>query len=533
MGLLDKLLGRSKNREVQARAAVLDAVRATTAEPMSCAGCLERLRQTVPADADFDLRLDVVNRLFELDRMDWAEAYALELTHDPACPLPVLKGLARHFTSAGRTEKVERPIERLVVERPSETEFAALLGRHLVRGKQYERALDVLREALDTAPDARHLYAIFGECHLRLGQHEDALGHLRTACELYEDAFRLRQVLPDELNAEQLEYTRLYALLEEAARTVLGPEKVAEAFEGLRMQPSGLGLVQEADKIAAERIDYRPPRLTLPSLDEAGDAADAADDDLGAAPRARHLRGVLALRTGQVEDALGHFRQAVELDLELYAAYYGWAACDRLLRLDPFPEVEEDCGDPATLRAVFPDLPNMTPTEWHRLNAAARPVRAYLPVLAGLGHTCNVHPLDVRLTDLYPKRVPMRFEAGDKPLAAVGTFASTGKAHTRLDDFLVVQPEQFPFARNLGYLVADALTAKGGAPLEKARALLKAVQGRYTPGQAHPSSAFDEFLASALENLACVQTFGDAARSEFTEAWEQEGVFDFLRNLGS
>jgi tetratricopeptide (TPR) repeat protein len=532
MGLLDKLLGRSKNREVQARAAVLDAVRATTAEPMRCAGCLERLRQTVPAGADFDLRLEVVNRLFELDRMDWAEAYALELTSDPACPLPVLKGLARHFIAAGRVEKVEGPIERLIVERPTETEFAALLGRHLVRGKQYERALDLLREPLDSAPDARHLYAIVGECHLRLGRHEDALGHLRTACELFEDAFRLRQVVPDELNAEQLEYTRLYALLEEAARTVLGPEKAAEAFEGLRMQPSGLGLVQEADKIAAERIDYRPPRLTLPSLDEAGDAMEAADDDLGAAPRARHLRGVLALRTGQVEEALAHFRQAVELDLELYAAYYGWAACDRLLRLEPFPEVADEFDKPAALHAVFPDLANMAPIERHRVHAAARPVMAFLPTLAELGHTCTVHPMDVRLTDLYPQRVPMRFEAGDRPLPAVGTFASKGKAHTRLDEFLVAQPEQFAFARNLGYLVADALEAKGGAPLEKARALLKAVQGRYTPGQAHPSSAFDEFLASALENLVCLQTFGDAARSEFTEAWEQEGVFNFLQHLG-
>ncbi|MDK2970695.1 MAG: hypothetical protein PWP23_450 [Candidatus Sumerlaeota bacterium] len=534
MGLLSKLFGsKAKNREMQVRGAVLDDVRSITAEPMKCEGCLAKLKDAFPPETGYDLRLEAVNRLFDLERNDWAEALALDMALDPKCPLPIMKGLARHFIELDRIGEVEEAVRRLVLTKPSETEFAVLLARHYLRHRKFDEVLEDIQPALDIAPDARHLYAVIGEAHSRLKRHEEAMVHLRTACELYEEAFRLRQVLPDEMNAEQLEYSRLYAMLEDAARVHLGEEHMADAFEGLALQPSSFGLQNEAGKIAAERIDYKPPSLELHSLEEVDALIEACGDDPEKAGHLRMLKGKKALRDGRFEDAMALFRESLELDLELYASYFGWAACDALLRLDEFPAPKEGFPEASRgdLEKVCPDLPKMTAREVRIVEAAAAPIARFLPQLAALDFTCRVHPLDVRLTDIYPERVQMRFEMDNKPPAAVSSFAAKGKAHTRLDEFLLVRPEQFTFARELGFLVSDALLEQGGANLEKAKELHKKVQACFGPGQAHPSAAFDAFIASACENLACVTLFGDAARSEFTESWEKQGVFDFLHTL--
>src|SRR5690606_36642051 len=89
--------------------------------------------------------------------------------------------------------------------------------------------------------------------------------------------------------------------------------------------------------------------------------------------------------------------------------------------------------------------------------AACAPIAAHLRAMAEQNARVTIHPLDVRLRDLYPQRTEMRFDSEGKSPQAAAAFASKFKAHIRLDEFLHVRPEHFTFARMLGYLLSDTL----------------------------------------------------------------------------
>lgn len=531
MGLLARLFG-GKPKEDPARRAVLDRVR-TLAQSRAFSGGddLTALRECFPDPADFDLKLDAVNNLFELDRTEWAAALALEIAHDEKCPLTMLKGLVRHFVEAGHVERVLEPLEWLVDERPSETEMALELGRHLLRAGEHARCLEDLAPAMNSATESRHLFALAGECHLRLKQWEDAVIHLRTACELYERAFRLHQVLPDDMTNEQFEYTRLYGMLEDAAREHLGPEKMAEAFETITMEPSSFGLMKEAEQLAATRIEYKPASTALLSVGDLAAQCRAMDGDAEKEPLCKYYEGMRALREQQYVDAMARFREAVELDLEAFGAYFGWAACENLQRGEPLPEVAAlPPAEMEALEKVVPDWHAMTAAERRIALAALGPIAGFLPAMAKEGATMTVHPLDVRLRDLYADRVEMRFGAEDRGPQAQSAFAAKKRAHVRLDEFLHVRPEHFTFARMAGYLVADVVEARGGKTAQSARETMGRAKGALMSG-ARVTGSIEEFFATGVELLACVRLFGEAAHSEYAEAFEKAGMFRFLEDL--
>lgn len=526
MGLLDKLFG--KKKDDGGRAALLDAVRSATAQPMKCGGCLSRLMEALPPDAGAEAKLDAINALFEMDRNDWAEALAVHLAHESDCPLGILKGLARHFIETGQSDRVLDPVARLLRERPSETELAVLHGRSLLRAKEDERILVDLRPPFDNAPDSRHLYGILGQAAWRLGRGRDALTFVRTACELYEQAFRLRQVLPDDMNTEQLDYAYLHGLVGEIARDQLGPTGEQEVYESLTLDPSSFGMVHEAEELAASRIDYKPPRLELESIEELDARIAALGDGLGEDALASLLRGERAFREGDLEEALARFRETLELDLECYAAYYGWAACDALLRREP--QEPPKWSAPAELDRVLPDHAKMTAHERVVVARAAERLGSAIPRMATAGTEVRVHPLDVRLKDLYPERTEMRFDLAGRSPQAVALFAPKKRAHVRLDAFLLAQPGSFPLARALGYALADAILEEKGPDAEEARRIATGVKAKIPQGTLSAGWGADEMIADAFEALCANEGVLESA-GERGAIYAEAGLGAFLERL--
>ncbi len=534
MGLLSKLFGK-KEKTDSAREGILAKVKETTAKPMNCEGCYVRLEECFPDANDFDLKLDVVNMLYEMDRDDWAETLALKISHDEQCPLNILVGFVKHFNAANETQKVVEPTARYINERPSDTDMAIKLGRYLLGQKEYERCLDDLERAFESSPESIALYGIFGEAFLRLKQWEDAVNHLRTACELYEEAFRLHQIAPDDLHNEQLEYSRLYAMLEDAAIHHYGPEGKDEAFENIEMEPSGFGLEKEAEHLAVSRVEYKPRRLSIAPLDELEAQSKELVGDEFLLAESKFLLGSKALRENNISAAMQAFRAALELDIESYGAYFGWAACNILERFEPLPDesavIPWSEEETAQLAKVCPMWEALTRSEQRAVRGAFEPVRGFLPRLVEAGAKNCVHPLDVRLTDLYPERVEIRFEPDGRPPQALPAFAAKLSTHTRVDEFLKVSAQQFTFARQVGYLVHDTVEALDAEKFKQLQQLVRDVRAKLPAVQTHHLANASELMAAACESAALLGIFGDEAKSEFAEHWENHGVFAFVREL--
>jgi tetratricopeptide (TPR) repeat protein len=532
MGLLSKLFGKKPDPAAARREEVLAAVRDATEAPMHCENCLKRVLNCFNETDEQDLRLDAINLLFELDRNDYAEAMAAGLAGDPQCHEAILKGLLRHFAHSGQAGRVLEPLRGHLRKHPSDTDLAVAGARWLAREKRWAEAREFAAGPLAVSPESMHLYGIVGEAALREGDKEEALIHLRPACELYERAFRTGNIGPDEINEEQLEFSRLFSLLEDTAREVLG-EKWEEAFENVTMQPSSFGIAREAERLAVERKEYRPHCLSLMCVDEMQEEAGAdLDEELDATPRRQFLLGGKALREGATDEAIRHYREELEYDMDAYGAYLGWAAADKLSRLEPLPEQPsiDDWAEAqlAAFSAIVRDQDAMTARESNVAMAALAPFRGWLPLLAEAECSLHVHPLDVRLGDLYPERVETRFENDGRPPQAMGVFATKKRGHARIDEFLAVTPEQFPFARLVGYMLLDAFAEKATALHERLKACHAKAKGRVPSHSATSITSLDDFAAAVAETHVLLGLFGDRAKGEFAQLFEDCGALALM-----
>lgn len=528
MGLLSKLFGRKNDDGQAALARAIDRAREASSGAFEGDASLAKLDACFPDAANYEARLEVLNKLYELDRLDWADGFAKKLAHDPKCPQAITKGILKHFVAARRIAEIEAPLAAFVKARPTETELAVAIGARLIAAKRHEDCLDAIRPALAHNPDSMKLYAIAGECHAREKRWEDALNHLRTACEMYEQAFRRHQIPPDNLHGEQLEYSRLYAMLQEAARRHLGEEGMAAAFEGIHMAPSSFGLEREAEQLAATRVEYRPKHLAiLPLGDIERLAAEAGARKEGEAEM-RSLLALKALRERRFDAAMDLFRESLELDLDNFGAYFGWAACNTLANAETLP-ADDGRPDDATCERLCSVWNAMAPNERRVLRAALAPVAARLSLLAEAGARIAVHPLDVRLKDIFPAPVELRFENDGRPPQAIPAFAAKLEGHVRIDDFLAVTPQQFSAARVVGYLLADALREKDKAEYARAERLVAAAKSLVPAEQARTLGNVDELLAAACEAAALADLFGDAAQNDFAANLEKAGAIAFVR----
>lgn len=532
MGLFAKLFGKKDEKGPDRREEVLAAVREASSAPMHCGKCLERVLKCFEGRDDQELRVEAINMLFELERNDYAEAMAAGLANDPECHPAVLRGLLRHFIDSKQFGRIEAPLADFIRRNPSETDAASAYGRWLVVERRFEDARSIARDPLDVAPESTELFGVIGEASFRLGDMDDALAHLQPACEMYERAFRTNSIPPDDINTEQLEFARLYGLLEEAAKASLG-DQWAEAFENITMQPNSFGIAREAERLAAERREYRPHCLSLMCLAEMQSLAEgkpAADgDELEANPRRLFLLGSKALREGRHDDAIRLYREHLELDLEAYGAYLGWAAADHLARAPrpaAKPQPAWSANEESALAAVVLDLDAMTDAEKSIARASLGPLRQWLPAAAAAGATLQVHPLDVRLGDLYPERVEMRLPQDGRPPQAAPAFAARKRGHVRIDELLSASAESDAFARVFGYLVFD-LVDEDPAMKEVWRGIQKAVRARAS-SDPQASAAVEEFTASAAEAFSLARRFDDAGGTPFAKALAAEGAFEFL-----
>ncbi|MCB2154738.1 hypothetical protein KQI84_07605 [bacterium] len=532
MGLFSRLFG-GKTKEEEERERLLEQIKELTAGACEGESSLRALDEALPDPKDVDLKLEIINMLSEMDRDDWAEGLIHALAHDEDCPLPVLKGLLRHYLNENRIGEVTAPVKRMLAERPSESEIAAALGRYRLGEEDYEAVLKEMADPLKAAPDSMYLFAIVGECHFRRGEHEAAVTHLRAACELYEQAFRRGEVLAEEMQAEQLEFSRLYGMLEDAARHHLGADRVHEAFETIHMEPSGFGIQKEAERLAADRKDYTPISTELLTQECLGEEAQKAEDQFDSHAISRMLAGEKALRELDYTEAMRLFRESLELDGRCFGSYFGWAASEMIQRVPEFPGAlpEEPTEDEwKAWEKLCPDLPVMTGLERRIVRAAVEPIANFHAQMIRQKATARVHLLDVRLSDIYPKPVEARFEFDGTNPKAVGAFATKLQAHTRLDEFLALRPEHFRFARQFGYMIADSLTPR---ERNKAEDLMKKARQHTLPGQGQRIANLDEFIATTYEGLCLSRLFGAAEDNEYFKIWKEVGVFEYFEKLRS
>jgi len=526
MGLLSKLFGKKDTAQGEA-ARIADRVREASASAFGGEVSLAKIDACLPDAGNYDAKLEALNKLYELDRLDWADAFAKRLVADPKCPQAIAKGILKHFVSTKRIAEIEEPLRAFAKARPTETEMAVAIGVRLAATKRWADCLDAIGPALAHNPDSMRLYAIAGECHAREKRWEDAVNHLRTACEMYEQAFRRHQITADNLHAEQLEYSRVYAMLEDAARRHYGEEGAQAAFEGIHMAPSSFGLEKEAEQLAAMRVEYRPKHLHLLPLDELGRIAEEAGATKDREWEMRSLLALKALRERRFDDAMELFRDSLELDLDNFAAYYGWAACNTLAAVDQIPASAGDAIHDASAERLCTVWNAMTPNERAVLKAALAPVAARVPLLLESGARIAVHPLDVRLRDVFPAPVELRFENDGRSPQAIPAFAARLEGHVRIDEFLATTPQQFAAARVVGYLLADAIREKDKAALAQAEKLVAAARSRVPAEQSRTLGNVDEFLAATCEAMALAAAFGDAAQSDFADNLKAVGTFAF------
>ncbi|MDX1973786.1 MAG: tetratricopeptide repeat protein [Candidatus Sumerlaeia bacterium] len=473
MGLFSSLFGSSKQSKIEAeRQRVVESLFGQTSGAYTGEGQLQPFLQQLGSTGNYVTKVELLNKLYEAGRSPWADALLRTFAKDPEIPNTLLRAFVLDvFLAENRLEEFLDPARKILRDYPSETDLALALGRIEVSSKRYAEAISLLELPLESAPDSRHLFALIGEAHAGLQQDEEALIHLRASLELYEEAFKLQAIISDELQQEEYEYGRLYGLLEVVALRHLGAEKKAEAFATLKYNPEDIGLRKEADRLALLRVEFKPRRMAISNLAELERLQKTMGDGLGGEPQAAFLLGSRALRQRNFPEAITHFRKALELDMESHGAYYGWAACAELERVPLIPENLIAPLNPAEEQAyeqLFADWANLQENEKHLIQLSANPLRPFLPLLVEASAKVYLHPLDVRLRDVFADVQELSFEPQLRNPAVADAFTAKGKTHLRIDAFLLVSQKRAPLAYHLGQLSWNVLTPEDRAPLDEA-----------------------------------------------------------------
>jgi hypothetical protein len=79
-----------------------------------------------------------------------------------------------------------------------------------------------------------------------------------------------------------------------------------------------------------------------------------------------------------------------------------------------------------------------------------------------------LHPLDVRLRDVYADVQELSFEPQHRNHAVADAFTTKSKTHLRIDAFLLITQKRAPLAYHLGQLSWNVLTPEDRAPLDEA-----------------------------------------------------------------
>ncbi len=521
MGLLSRLFGKSDSAAGGDKARLIDRVRETTAGEFAGDESLTQLFSCFETPDDYDLKLEALNKLYELERVPWADAFATRLAADRNCPPVIVKGIVKHFLAENRLDEVADGARRFLSKHPSEGDLVVAVAKWFAGRKDWRTCLEIVQPALAHDPDAMRLYALAGECHAREKRWEDAANHLRPACEMFEQAFRRHQIPADSLHSEQLEFSRLYSLLEDAARRCHGEEGVAAAFENIHMTPSGFGLQKEAEHLATTRVEYKPRRTSIAPLEELSSLAEEVGRTREQEAEMRYLLGSRELRQQRYDEAMRHFREALELDIENFGAYFGWAACNTLTTIDPLPNSDDQdstVAPPTTMayEKIVTVWDSMTLHEKRLVKAATKPVERWLQTLADAGAKLRVHPLDMRLRDIFPVPVELRFEDDGRPPQALPAFAAKREAHIRIDEFLTVTPQQFTTARLVGYLLADAWRDAEKRKISEAERVLGSLAKKLPAERMRTLASVDDLLADMVEAVALDEIFpGD--RTDFRQ----------------
>lgn len=458
MGLFSSLFGSKKKSSAGPtfnKAQLLNIAQ----NPISKDEDAEQILDLVGRVKNFNNKVEAFNILVEEGRKEWAEAYARVLAGLEDTPPMILKALTvQHFLEENKVEEYFEPARIALDEFPSETDLAIAIGRiHCERG-DYETALKDLKDPLESAPDSRHLFALVGEVYRGMEKHEEAMIHLRTSLELYCEAFKLQTIITNELQEEEFEFTRIYGLLDEEAIALCGKDEKQKAFETLTVTPEEIGVRREGDRMALMRVEYKPRMLELQSIEDIA----KREEELNPEKSEKHLlKGTIALRQGEYQKAIDAFRRALELDLENHGAYFGWASAGELQRSSKVDEASRpDLSDEETaaLEKIFEDWSALSDKEKKHAALCASPIKNLLNQMAGDGAKVYIHPIDVRLKDVFPEPKEMAFEKVIKNPAAADGFTTEKESHLRLDVFLGHDRKRIALAYHLGLLAYKALS---------------------------------------------------------------------------
>ncbi len=111
------------------------------------------------------------------------EAYRQAFVVDPQ-HIESRLNLAEILYRQGRIDEAGELLAEAVVQQPDRGVVHEAMGRHLVRVKQYERALLSLAEAVRLMPDNAHIHYFYGVALNQLGQFQKALPVLQRAHEI-------------------------------------------------------------------------------------------------------------------------------------------------------------------------------------------------------------------------------------------------------------------------------------------------------------------------------------------------------------
>lgn len=164
--------------------------------------------------------------------------------------------LCRFLLSRGLREEAEAALIELAAGLPREPALLAEVGSLFLQNHSYQRALDLLREALRLDPQNRTAMALAGEAAFNLREY-------REAQRLWQ---RARRADPENARiAEMLETTTLILASDPFARGLSAAESARRALRALRQSSARLAACAE---VRGENLDEPEPRTPLKHLAE-------------------------------------------------------------------------------------------------------------------------------------------------------------------------------------------------------------------------------------------------------------------------
>jgi tetratricopeptide (TPR) repeat protein len=165
--------------------------------------------------------------------------------------------LCRFLLSRGLREEAEAALIELAAGLPREPALLAEVGSLFFQNRSYERALDLLREALRLDPQHQNAMVLAGEAAFHLGEYREAQRHWQRA----------RRADPENVRvAEMLETTTLILTSDPFARGLSASESARRALRALRQSSARLEACAEQ---RGENLDEPEPRTALKRLAEA------------------------------------------------------------------------------------------------------------------------------------------------------------------------------------------------------------------------------------------------------------------------